>query len=212
MYTPSPRLAGTISSGASFLAILVGLLTADRSPTLIAWLVAVMASIVAGGLAFIQARSSDRERRHLREDVATLRRRLLTPQVELIEPSERAGSQGPEMQIRGRVVADESHGVAAGEIMKERNLEIVPFVKPITTTHLPSKKWWSQNVATMSGSSGEVSGSVRIGSLKYGVGEEFRIVLVIMPHGYVASTDTPYDELPAVAVGVSNMRTVCRLS
>jgi hypothetical protein len=136
----------------------------------------------------------------------------LTPSVELIEPSEGSEIQGPKMRILGRVTLDGPPEITAGAIMKERNLEIVPFVKPITTTHLPAKKWWSQKVSILDESSGKVSGTVWIGDLQHGIGEDFRIILVIIPHGYVVPADTPYDDLPGVAVRMSNPRTVHRLS
>jgi hypothetical protein len=189
----------------------VGLLTADRTPTLLPWIVAVVASLAAGTLGLIQAKESEREKVHLLKEIASLRQRLTTPSVELVEPSEGAGTQVAEMRIRGRVSIEGGSRAAAAATLRDRKLEVVPFVRPLTTTHAPSEKWWSQNVATLDEASGEVSGTVRVGSQQHGAGENFRIVLLILPQGYIAKTDTRFDELPGVAVAWSNARTVCRL-
>jgi hypothetical protein len=193
------------------LAILVGLLTADKTPTQLAWIVAVLASLTAGTVTFIQARGSNRESSRLRRELVALRQRVTTPTIELIEPSEGAGTQGPEMRIRGRVHLEGCPDQIAVSILDDRKLEVVPFVRPIITPHSPSAKWWSQNVATISEVTGEISGTVRIGSLKSGVGEQFKVVLLILPHGFIPRTDTRYDDLPGVAVAFSNVRTVYRL-
>jgi hypothetical protein len=203
-------LAAT-STGGAFLAILVGLLAADSHPKVLAWAVGATAALAAGVLSFFQARGADRERADLREEVATLRQRLTVPSVELLEPSEGAVSQVPEIKIRGRILIQELPGSAVGSILKDRGLEVVPFVRPMTTIHDPSEKWWSQNVVNIDEANGEVSGSVRIGNHQYGIGEDFRIILTILPKGYIPRTDTTFGELPAVAVALSNTRTVSRL-
>lgn len=114
------------------------------------------------------------------------------------------------MQIRGRVLIKGLPGNKVGSILKDRGLEIVPFVRPMTATYDPAKKWYSQNVAVIDGENGKFGGSVRIGSVKYGAEEQFRIVLAILPKGYIPSTDTPFDQLP-VPVALSDTRTVIRL-
>jgi hypothetical protein len=199
------------STVVSFLAILVGLLAADNHPTVAVWAVGAAAALAAGVLSFFQARGADRERIHLQDQVADLQLRLTSPSVELIEPSEGSGSQVPAMSIRGRVSIEGFPANEIGPMLKERKLEIVPFVRPMTTTHEPAKKWWSQNIAIIDEVNGGFSGSVRLGSLEYGTGEQYQIKLAILPMGYTPKTDTTFDQLPA-SVPLSNTRTVYRLS
>src|SRR4051794_1412178 len=208
----SPIVWATTSALGTFLAIVVGLLTADKTPTLLPWIVAIVASLAAGALGLIQARESERERVHLLREVATLRERLTTPSIEITEPSEGAGTQYAEMRIRGRVSIEGGSEAAAAATLRNRKLEVVPFVRPLTTTYAPADKWWSQNVATLDEASGEVSGTVRVGSQQYGAGESFKIVLLILPQGFLPKTDTRFDELPGAAVAWSTPRTVFRLS
>jgi hypothetical protein len=202
-----PIVRAATSAGGTFLAILVGLLTANNHPTVVAWVVGAAAALAAGVLTFLQGRGADREITDLRREVAMLRQ----PSVELLEPSEGAGSQVPEMKIRGRVLIQGLPGNAVGSILKDRGLKIVPFVKPMTTTHNPSAKWFTQNIADIDEANGEFWGSVRIGSQQYGVGEDFRIILTILPRGYIPKTDTTFDELPTGVVAFSDPRTVIRL-
>lgn len=114
------------------------------------------------------------------------------------------------MKIRGKVLIQGLTGNAVGSALKDRGLEIVPFVRPMTTTYGPSEKWWSQNVPKIDEANGEFEGSVRIGSLQYGAGEQFRIVLAILPKGYIPKADTTFDQLPST-VALSDHVTVYRL-
>jgi hypothetical protein len=202
-----PIVRAAISAVGTFLAILVGLLTANNHPAVVAWVVGAAAALAAGVLTFFQAKGADREITDLLKEVAMLRQ----PSVELLEPSEGAGSQVPEIKIRGRILIQGLPGNAVGSILKDRGLKMVPFVKPMTTTHGPSAKWWTQNVANIAEANGEFWGSVRIGSHQYGVGEDFRIILAILPKGYIPKTDTTFDELPTGVVAFSDPRTVSRL-
>src|SRR6516165_8779650 len=154
----SPIAGAAISAVGSFLAILVGLLTSNNHPGVVAWVVGAAAALAVGGLTFFQARGADRERTELREEIASLRQRLTVPSVELLEPSEGAGSQYSEMRIRGRVLIQGLPGNAVVPVLKDRGLEIVPFVRPMTTAHGPSEKWWSQNVVNIDEANGDFSG------------------------------------------------------
>ncbi len=208
----SPALWATTSSVVTFLAIVVGLVSADRTPTLLPWGVAVLASLASGALGWFQARDADRERRQLLTEVATLRRLLIKPSIEIIEPSDGSGIQNSEMTIRGRLSVDDDSGVSAPSLVRERRLEVVPFVRPMTSSHEPSRRWWSQRVATINDASGEVSAVTHIGDERHGRGESFKVALAILPQGYIPQPGTILEELPAVTVALSSVRTVHRLA
>lgn len=207
----SPIARAASSTVISFLAILVGLLTVTN-PAVVAWVVGAIAALVAGVLAFFQAKGADRERTQLQEQVAGLKLSLTPPRVELLKPSDGDGSQDSQMEIRGRVLIQGLPGNAVASILKDRGLEIVPFVMPITTTYEPVKRWYSQNVLVIDEENGEFSGTVRIGTKdQRGSREDYRIILAILQKGYIIKSDETFRELPS-SVSLSNSRTVSRLS
>jgi hypothetical protein len=155
---------------------------------------------------------AERERDELLQELISLRKRITTPSIEIIEPSDGVGTQGSDLKIRGRVSIEGGSRATVAATLRERKLEIVPFVRPLTTTHAPSAKWWAQRVVAIDEMNGEVSGTVHIGSQKHGTGEDFKVVLLIVPQGYIVKSGTRFDDLPAVAVAWSNMITVRRLS
>jgi hypothetical protein len=206
-----------ISAVVSFLAILVGLLTA-KNPSDWAWIVGVIAALAVGVLTLFQTRGADRQRTGLLRQVTTLLsqvttlQRALPPSVELLEPLEGAGSHDSVMKIRGRVFIEGLPDNAAGSILKDRDLRIVPFVMPVTTTDAQVKKWYSQDPVIVNEANGEFCGSVRIGMPEYGAREDFEIVVAILPKTYTPKrTDKPFDELPGGIVAASDPRTVSRL-
>jgi hypothetical protein len=203
-------LAAT-STVVSFLAILVGLLTANKHLPVYAWVVGVAAALLAGTLTFWQARGADRERTRLQEQVAELQLRVTKPSVKLVAPSDGDGTEVPEMKIQGKVVIKGLPDNAVCSALKERGLQIVPFVRPMKPNWAPAERWYSQNVAIINEENGEFAGSVRIGSVNHGAGEPFLIKLAILPDGFIPKPDLPFDELPS-GVPVSNSRTVYRLS
>jgi hypothetical protein len=225
---------GVISTVASFLAILVALLTA-KNPALFAWLVGVAGALAVGALTFFQTRSSDRERTGLltqvttlqqtattlQEKVTTLQEKVttlqqgLTPSVELLEPREGSGSHDSEIKIRGRVFINGLPGNAIGPILKDRDLGILLFVRPVTTTYDPAKKWYSQDPVDFDEANGEFRGSVRIGIPGPSAREEFQMVVTILPRACIPPTDTDYPELPVSILGIiasSDRRIVFRLA
>jgi hypothetical protein len=218
-----PSIVGAaISVVGTFLVILVGLLTTDKHPALGAWVAGAAAAVAAGVLTFLQATGADREIKNLVQQVKSSDREikdlvqqvkvLQRPSVELLEPSDGSGTQVPEIKIRGRVLIQGFPDNAVGSILKERGLKIVPFVKPMTTSYEPAARWYAQNVASIDEADGEVLGSVRIGTLQSSSGEEFRIILTILPKGLVPKTNTTFDEMPIPGfVAVSDVSTVFRI-
>jgi hypothetical protein len=116
------------------------------------------------------------------------------------------------MNIQGRVLIEGFPVNAVASTLKERGLKIVPFVKPMTPNYGPAAIWYAQNVANVDEADGKVWGSVRIGSDQSSVGEEFRIMLTILPRGLVPKTNDLFNEMPPRGfVAVSDVTTVFRV-
>lgn len=203
-------LAAT-STVVSFLAILAGLLTASKHPPVYAWVVSAVAALLAGTLTFWQARGADRERTRLQEQNAELQLLATKPSVKLVAPSDGDGTEIPEIKIQGKVFMKGLPDNEVCSVLKERGLQIVPFVRPMNPTWAPAEQWYSQNIAIINEANGEFTGSVRIGTEQYGKGEQFLIKLAVLPDGVIPKSNTPFDRLPT-DVPVSNSRTVFRIS
>jgi hypothetical protein len=208
----SPFVQFAAPTAATFLVILVGLLTADKNPPLIVWITGVAAALVAGAISFFQVRRADREktelqleRKGLQEEIAGLQQRMTPPSVELFEPSEGDVANSSTMKIRGKVAIKGLPGSAVGSALNDREQDIVAFVKPIATG-----KWYSQNRVTFYQSTGEFEGTVRIGTRTQGAWESFQILVGIVPRAQIPENDKPSDELPVGIAASTGRRTVRR--
>jgi hypothetical protein len=217
----SPFAQFAASTAVTFLVILVGLLTADKNPSLIVWIAGAAAALVAGAITFFQARRADRERTELRderinlqtkivelqEQIAGQRQEQTSPSVELLEPSEGDVTHDSTMQIRGRVRIKGLPDNAVGSALKDRELDIVSFVRSIA-----KDKWYSQNRVTFNQSTGEFQGTVRIGEPTKGARESYQIAVGIVQRAYIPENDKPADTFPLGVTASSERRTVRRLN
>jgi len=202
----SPRYTpfrwGVESGLVAFLAVSAGLPNAENKT--ITWIIAIVASAAAGLVGVTQARSAERQAENLREQIGNL-------SLTLSGPAQGAATHGYQIDIQGSLGLEGSSSAKAVSVLEKRKLEVFPFVRPLTTKDASARAWWAQNRPIVD-ESGVIGGTVRIGNPKYGSNEEFAIVLVAIPEGFVHHSDQKFDDLLFPSVTVSNVRTVRRLS
>jgi hypothetical protein len=195
--TDPPVLGAGLAAGiGSFVAASVGLVTARKAPWY-AWLLAAIAAVIAFIISAVAA---------LRE----AKRIAKVPEfsLKLLEPREKEAVQGHEIEIRGHLTQREvskHDAVSAVKNLKDRELSIVPFVKPTTGKH----KWYAQKPTRIE-PDGKIIGKVRIGEPNRGAKTWFKIVLVVLEEGRVPEDDEQYEKIPESNYGISKRYAIYR--